>query len=80
MHISSTAEVPHRKGNRDYRWRSSQTRICYIHGVDGKAVRMMVNMIFQLEDNCPCNLKDARKFMELDPRDKTEKLEVETPG
>ena len=38
----------------------------------------MFNMIFQLEDNYPCDPKDARKFGELDPRDEIERLKVET--
>ena len=49
-----------------------------MQGVDGKSAGKAVNTIFQLEDDYPCNLRDARKFGELDPRDEIERLKVET--
>lgn len=56
----------------------AHARICYIQGVNDKAVKKMVNTIFQMDDSYPCDLKDARKFGELDPLDKIERLKVET--
>ena len=52
----------------------TQDRICNIQWVDVKVVGIFFNTIFQLEDDYLCDLKDARKFGELDPRDEIEKL------
>ncbi|RYE03027.1 MAG: hypothetical protein EOP33_09865, partial [Rickettsiaceae bacterium] len=57
----------------------TQARICYVQGVDGKPAEKRVNTIYQLEDDYPCDQKDARQLGELDPRDNIERLKVDTP-
>ena len=57
----------------------TQARICYVQGVDDKPTEKRVNMIYQLEDDYLCDKKDARQLGELDPRDESERLKVDTP-
>ena len=52
----------------------TQARICYVQGVDGKPAEKRVNTIYQLEDDYPCDQKDARQLGELDPRDDIKRL------
>ena len=47
--------------------------------MDGKPAEKRVNTIYQLEDDYPCDQKDARQLGELDPRDDIERLKVDTP-
>ena len=47
--------------------------------MDGKPAEKRANTIYQLEDDYPCDQKDARQLGELDPRDDIERLKVDTP-
>lgn len=53
--------------------------MCYVQGVDGKSAGKMVSTIYQLVDEYPRELKDARMFWELDPRYEIKRKRLRLP-